>query len=162
MRQLGGQAEDLVGADVRSAIAKPRRRAVVAAWRALRENGFRSRVLGAYGHSCAMCGVQLGLLDAAHILPAAHPDSTDGTNNGVALCALHHRAFDRTLVTFDSEFRTHANEDMISRLAAENKDGGLTAFRDALQPILALPPDRRDRPGKRFIDSANELRGWAL
>lgn len=162
LQQLGSQAEELDDSDVDSAVAEPRRFAVVAAKRALREIGFRNRVLRAYGHSCAMCGVQLGLLDAAHILPAAHPDSTDSTNNGVALCALHHRAFDRTLVTFDSEFRTHANEDMISRLAAENKDGGLTAFRSALQPILAVPPDRRDRPGKRFIDSANELRGWAL
>ena len=70
--------------------------------------------------------------------------------------------FDRTLVTFDAEFRTHANDDMISRLAAENRDGGLTAFRHALRPTLALPPDRRDRPSVRFIESANELKGWAM
>ena len=160
--QLGSQAEDLDDADVESAIATPRRYAVVAAKRALRDISFRNRVLGAYGHSCAMCGLQLGLLDAAHILPAAHRDSTDDTSNGVALCALHHRAFDRTLVTFDAEFRTHANEAMISRLAAENRDGGLTTFRRALRPVLTLPPDRRDRPSRRFIDSANQLRGWAL
>lgn len=162
LRQLGGQAEDVDEADVHGAVAAPRRYAVVAARRALREISFRSRVLGAYGHSCAMCGVQLGLLDAAHILPAAHPDSTDGTNNGVALCALHHRAFDGTLVTFDAAFRTHANDDTIARLVAENRDGGLTAFRHALRPILALPPDRRDRPGRRFVNDANKLRGWAV
>ena len=92
LRQLGDQAEDLDDADVIGEIAEPRRYAVIAARRALREIDFRSRVLGAYGHSCAMCGIQLGLLDAAHILPAAHPDSTDDTNNGVALCTLHHRA----------------------------------------------------------------------
>ena len=162
LQQLGSQAEDLDDADVHGAVAAPRRYAVVAARRALREIGFRNRVLGAYGHSCAMCGIQLGLLDAAHILPAAHPDSTDDTNNGVALCALHHRALDRTLVTFDAEFRTHANDDMISRLAALNRDGGIMAFRHALRPILALPPDRRDRPSRHFVDRANELRGWAF
>lgn len=160
LQRLGDEAETMDEAAVRDVVAAPRRYAVVAARRALREIGFRNRVLAAYGHGCAMCTMQLRLLDAAHILPAAHPDSTDGTNNGVALCALHHRAFDRTLVTFDAEFRTHANEAMIQRLAAERRDGGLQAFRQALRPILALPPDRRDRPARHFVDSANELRGW--
>ena len=160
LQRLGDQAETMDEAAVHDVVAAPRRYAVVAARRALREIGFRSRVLAAYGHGCAMCGMQLRLLDAAHILPAAHPDSTDGTNNGVALCALHHRAFDGRLVTFDAEYRTHANEIVIQQLAAERRDGGLQAFRQALRPILALPPDRRDRPARHFVDSANELRGW--
>ena len=159
LQQLSEQT-DVDDTQMQEAVAEPRRFAVVSARRALREIGFRNRVLVAYGQSCAMCGVQLRLLDAAHILPAAHPESTDGTDNGVALCATHHRALDRTLVTFDAEFRTHANEAMIERLAAENRDGGLAAFRRALRPILALPPDQRDRPARRFVDKANELRGW--
>ena len=162
LRQVGERAEEMAETEVREVVAEPRRHAVVAARRALREIGFRNRVLVAYGHGCAMCGVQLRLLDAAHILPAVHPDSTDGTDNGVALCALHHRAFDRTLVTFDAKFRTHVHDVMIERLAAENQDGGLAAFRRALRPILALPPDRRDRPGRLFVNKANDLRGWTL
>lgn len=156
-----GEVANVDDTDVRGVVAEPRRYAVVAARRALREIGFRNRVLGAYGHRCAMCGIQLRLLDAAHILPAAHPESTDGTDNGIALCALHHRAYDRTLVTFDAEFRTHANDAVIERLTAENRDGGLAAFRRDLRPILGLPPDRRDRPAQRFVNKANELRGWA-
>lgn len=159
LQQLSEQT-DVDDTQMREVVAEPRRYAVVSAKRALREIGFRNRVLVAYGQSCAMCGVQLRLLDAAHILPAAHPESTDGTDNGVALCALHHRAFDRTLVTFDAKFRTHANEAMIERLAAESRDGGLAPFRRALRPILALPPDQRDRPARHFVDKANELRGW--
>lgn len=162
LQQIGEEVANVDDTDVRVAVAEPRRYAVVAARRALREIGFRNRVLGAYGHRCAMCGIQLRLLDAAHILPAAHPESTDGTDNGIALCALHHRAYDRTLVTFDAEFRTHANGAVIERLTAENKDGGLTAFRRDLRPILGLPPDRRDWPAERFVNSANELRGWAI
>lgn len=161
LQQLSEQT-DVDDTQMREMVAEPRRYAVVSARRALREIGFRSRVLVAYGQSCAMCGVQLRLLDAAHILPAAHPESTDGTDNGVALCALHHRAFDRTLVTFDAEFRTHTNDAMIERLAAENRAGGLAAFRYALRPILLpLPPDQRDRPAPHFVEKANELRGWA-
>ena len=109
-----------------------------------------------------MCGIQLRLLDGAHILPAAHPDSTDGTDNGVALCALHHRAFDRAFITFDQEFRIHVNENMTNELQAANLGDGLEAFKDALRPELALPPDKRDRPARRFIEKANELRGWPL
>ena len=162
LQQIGEEVANVDDTDVRVAVAEPRRYAVVAARRALREIGFRNRVLGAYGHRCAMCGIQLRLLDAAHILPAAHPESTDGTDNGIALCALHHRAYDRTLVTFDAEFRTHANDAVIERLTAENRDGGLATFRRDLRPILGLPPDRRDRPAQRFVNKANELRGWAI
>ena len=160
LQQIGKHGGDVTETDVEGVVADSRRYAVVATKRALRDIGFRNRVLCAYGHSCAMCGVQLRLLDAAHILPAAHPDSTDGTDNGVALCALHHRAFDRTLVTFDPKFRIHANGGLIERLKAENRDGGLSAFRRRLRSILILPPDGRDRPAQHFVTTANQLRGW--
>lgn len=156
-----GEEAGSVDDSVERVVGQSRRYAVVAAKRALREISFRNRVLRAYGDSCAMCGTQLRLLDAAHILPAAHPESTDGTDNGVALCALHHRAFDRTLVTFDAQFRTHVNEPAATRLEEENRAGGLGAFRRALRPILELPPASRDRPARHFVDRANELRGWA-
>ena len=94
--------------------------------------------------------------------PAAHADSTDGTNNGVALCALHHRAYDSELVTFDPAFRTHVNDAKAIGLKEKGHDGGLSAFRSALQPMLTLPSDGRDRPARRFIDRANELRGWTF
>ena len=162
LNQIGAEAAHVDENDGLGVVAEPRRYAMIAARRALRESDFANRVLGAYGHRCAMCGIQLRLLDAAHILPAAHPESTDGTDNGIALCALHHRAYDRTLVTFDAEFRTHANDAVIERLTAENRDGGLAAFRRDLRPILGLPPDRRDRPAQRFVNKANELRGWAI
>ena len=160
LQQLGGSRVQVTDTQVAGAIAAPRRLAVLAAKRALRASDFRSRVLGAYGHSCAMCGIQLRLLDAAHILPAAHADSTDGTDNGVALCVLHHRAYDGELVTFDTAFRTHVNGEMARTLREEGHDSGLPEFRRALRPRLALPPRPQDRPARRFIDRANALRGW--
>ena len=162
LQQLGSRQERMVDAQVNEVIAEPRRYAVLATKRALRESGFRNRVLVAYGHSCAMCGVQLRLLDAAHILPAAHAESTDGTDNGVALCVLHHRAYDGELVTFDAAFRTHVNDALAQRLQEEGHAGGLSAFRRVLRPKLALPPNGRDRPARHFIDQANALRGWAV
>ena len=67
--------------------------------RKYRATDFRKRVLGAYQHQCAFCGVQLELIDAAHIIPVAAVTSTDETKNGIALCKLHHTAFDRNLVS---------------------------------------------------------------
>ncbi len=162
LSRIGQDPDAVDDTEVEEKIAESRRYAVLSTKRALRETGFRKRVLTAYGQSCAMCGIQLRLLDGAHILPTAHPDSTDGTDNGVALCALHHRAFDRALVTFDFEFRIHVNESMARELKAAEHAGGLEAFKDALRPVLTLPPDRRDRPAQRFVEKANELRGWSL
>ena len=162
LSRIGQNPAGVDDAEVEEKIAEPRRYAVLSAKRALRETGFRKRVLTAYGQSCAMCGIQLRLLDGAHILPAAHPESTDGTDNGVALCALHHRAFDRAFITFDQEFRIHVNESMANELKAANREGGLAAFKGALRPELALPSEKQDRPARRFIEKANELRGWPL
>jgi len=48
-----------------------------------REASFRQRVLVAYNYTRAMCHLQLDLVEAAHILPVAIPDSTDETANGL-------------------------------------------------------------------------------
>ena len=162
LNRIGQDPDAVDDTEVEENIAESRRYAVLSTKRALRDTGFRKRVLTAYGQSCAMCGIQLRLLDGAHILPAAHPDSTDGTDNGVALCALHHRAFDRALVTFDFNYRIHVNENMANEMRATEHAGGLEMFKNALRPVLTLPPDRRDRPARRFVDAANELRGWLL
>lgn len=109
-----------------------------------------------------MCGIQLKLLDGAHILPAKHPDSTDQTHNGIALCPLHHRSYDNALVTFDADFKTYLNGEMIDKLEAANLVGGLERFEGELRTMILLPPDRRDRPSKHFVELANRDRGWTL
>lgn len=148
--------------EIEDQVPEPRRYAIVSTKKALRDANFKDRVLTAYSSACAMCGVQLRLLDAAHILPAAHPDSTDETSNGVALCALHHRAYDRGFITFDSKYRIHRNEDMEHEFQASGLDGGLADFQARLFPIIEVPPDRADRPAAAYIDQVNGLRGWNL
>lgn len=162
LRQIGEDPDEVTDEEIDAQVAEPRRCAVISTKRALREIDFRDRVLTAYSHRCAICGVQLRLLDAAHILPVAHPDSTDATSHDVALCALHHRAFDRAFVTFGADFRVRVNGDMVEELKAADSAGGLEAFEKALRPILALPPDRKDRPAPAFVEAANALRGWSL
>ncbi|MBS0309170.1 MAG: HNH endonuclease, partial [Proteobacteria bacterium] len=90
-----------------------------------RASDFRRRVLGAYEHRCAVCGVQLKLIDAAHIIPVAASSSTDETKNGIALCKLHHFAFDRNLLSFDERYKIEISDSEVERLTAENLAAGL-------------------------------------
>jgi putative restriction endonuclease len=70
----------------------------------LRDPHFRRRILIAYEYRCAVCGfnVRLGdnliAVEAAHIKwhQAGGPDSVE---NGIALCAIHHKLFDRGVFT---------------------------------------------------------------
>lgn len=137
-----------------------RRKVMSTALRLLRDHRFGETVLTAYAHRCAFCGVQLRLLDAAHILPVAHPDSNDMVTNGVALCALHHRAYDMALVTFDQTFAILVSHSMRIELAANGRDGGLAAFEAALSPALLLPQAQVNHPSPQMIRKANTLRGW--
>lgn len=143
-------------------VAEERKRALISTMRNLRALDFRERVLSAYGHRCAMCGVQLRLIEGAHILPVSDPKSTDQTANGVALCALHHRAYDNGFVTFDAAFSIHINEKSASLLKKSNYGFGLKEFRNALKPTIHVPAIKSDRPATKFVNSANALRGWSL
>lgn len=125
-----------------------------------RDASFRERVLTAYRFSCAFCGIQLRLVDAAHIVPVADDAGSDDTSNGVALCTLHHRAFDNGLVSFNTEFETQISDRRLKQLSAENRTEGSGAFRTALKPIISLPPDIRDRPDRDFILRGRSIRGW--
>ncbi len=69
---------------------------------------FREKVLQAYDYRCAVCGfdVRIGhfpvALEAAHIKwhVAGGPDSEE---NGLALCSLHHKLFDRGAFTISKK-----------------------------------------------------------
>jgi putative restriction endonuclease len=75
-----------------------------------RDPRFRDRVLVAYGYSCAVCGYDLRLHHAPIALEAAHikwhqagGPSTEA--NGLALCTMHHKLFDRGVIGIDPERR---------------------------------------------------------
>lgn len=140
----------------------PRRQVMASVRRAVRAYRFGARVIAAYKHRCAFCGVQLRLLDAAHILPVAHPDSVDRTANGVAVCTLHHRAYDNALLTFDDSYLVHVNERQVEMMVQQGLAGGIEGFRSALQDRILLPDAAADRPAAANIRQANKHRGWIL
>jgi putative restriction endonuclease len=85
----------------------------------LHQQGFRERVLRAYQQQCAICRLRHDeLLDAAHILPDGHPKGEPIVPNGLALCALHHAAFDRNILGIRPDFIVEVRMDIL-----REKDG---------------------------------------
>lgn len=68
---------------------------------------FSDAVHNAYGGRCAVTGLSVrALLTASHIIPWAKSEAHRlDPQNGIALNALHDRAFDRGLITFDDDLR---------------------------------------------------------
>lgn len=68
-----------------------------------------------YGDQCALCGVRMLLLRIPLGLEAAHIqwfafDGPDEVTNGIALCALHHKAFDLGAFTVDPDGKVLVSE----------------------------------------------------
>jgi putative restriction endonuclease len=67
--------------------------------RRLHQRSFRMRVLNAYNEQCTMCRLRHSeLLDAAHIIPDGEPGGEPVISNGLALCKLHHAAYDNFFI----------------------------------------------------------------
>ncbi len=68
---------------------------------------FRRSVLSNYNYQCAMCRIDnKKLLNAGHIIPWSVDERYRADpQNGLSLCALHDRAFDRGLLTLDNDYR---------------------------------------------------------
>jgi putative restriction endonuclease len=81
-----------------------------------RDPKFREKILRAYGYSCAVCGFNIRLsntlvgIEAAHIkwYQAGGPDEEE---NGIALCSLHHKLFDRGVFTISNSSQMIVSQD---------------------------------------------------
>lgn len=130
-------------------VAETQRRYAVATVRhRLHQRRFRERVLTAYRERCAVCRLRhRQLLDATHIIP----DSEEGeprVTNGLALCKLHHAAFDALFFGIRSDFRV-----VVRRSLLEEEDGpmllhGLQGIHDI---SIVLPRNQGLRPDVELL-----------
>jgi putative restriction endonuclease len=68
----------------------------------LHQQRFKVDVMRAYRHRCAICALrERSLVQAAHIVPDTDPAGIAAVVNGLALCAIHHLAYDRNLLGID-------------------------------------------------------------
>jgi predicted restriction endonuclease len=83
---------------------------------------FHDTVLASYDYHCTICELGLlELLNASHIIPwSKNVERRADPRNGLALCVLHDRAFDRGLLAISDSFTV-----LISRKAKEQNSSRL-------------------------------------
>jgi putative restriction endonuclease len=126
----------------------------VAARHRLHQSAFRIRVLRAYRQTCALCRLRHSeLLDAAHIAPDADPLGEPVVANGVALCKLHHAAFDRDFLGIRPDCIVEIRRDIL-----EETDGPmlLHGLQDFHGQAIWTPSDSRNKPRIELLEMRYE------
>jgi len=157
--QAATAGQDIPEEDV-DALPAPRQPVIrtVQQWPRLRS--FRIGVLAAYDGHCAICRIQLDLVEAAHIIPVGHPESNEMKCNGLALCPLHHDAYDDALLGVGDNYHIVANAARLDDLVARGIGTGADLFRTLHCSTILLPPSQPDRPRPAYLREGLRVRGW--
>jgi putative restriction endonuclease len=125
------------------------RRERVAATRLARDGRFSALVKEQYGQSCALCGVQLDIVEGAHIIPVREEGSADEVWNGVALCPNHHGLYDASAFVIRPDLNVRVDDDLVAYFRENNLDQGLGLLTDhdrrAIRPPAFWQRDARLR-----------------
>ncbi|PWJ46861.1 putative restriction endonuclease [Quadrisphaera granulorum] len=136
-----------------------RRYVVAQTRRRLHQPVFRATVMRAYASRCTVCSLRHErLLDAAHIVPDADPRGIASVRNGLAMCKIHHAAFDADILGIrpvaDGVGVVEIRADLL-----EEKDGpmllhGLQGHHR--QPLRVTPIDEAERPARELLERRYE------
>jgi len=119
--------------------------------RRLHQPEFRGRVLRAYDRHCTVCKLETPqLLDAAHILPDSHVMGEAIVRNGLALCKIHHAAYDANLLGISPDNVVHINRELLDIADGPMLQHGLKDMH--LQRLLWSPRKPNDRPDTQRLD----------
>lgn len=122
-----------------------------------RDNSFVREVKEAYNERCAVCGNRRispngnPEVEAAHIYPK-HKGGSDTIENGIALCRLHHWAFDVGWITI--------TEDYIIRVADRPNLDGYSEFQSLEGEEIILPDNNTLQPHEKFLSNHKSLHGF--
>lgn len=142
-------------ADLSTEVHEIRRQYVTAVTvRRLHQHQFRARVLRAYRNRCAVCRLRHAeLLDAAHILPDSDPRGESVVENGMALCKIHHAAFDRHILGIRPDLFVEIRSDILQEIDGPMLRYGLQEMNGAK---LYLPSSDLLKPGRSFVEARYE------
>ena len=105
---------------------------------------FRERVLDAYQRHCAVCRLKRSeLLDAAHIIGDTEVHGAPHVSNGIALCKLHHSAFDANIMGIRPDYVIEIRADVLHDVDGPMLIHGLQGWD---RKMLAVPRQRTLRP----------------
>jgi putative restriction endonuclease len=110
----------------------------------LHQQRFRIDVLRAYRERYAICALkEPALVQAAHIIDDRSPEGIAAVINGIALCAIHHLAYDRNLLGIDPAGVVHIAGRLLNEVDGPMLTTGLQGFHGH---AIALPRRPADRP----------------
>ena len=116
----------------------------------LHQRGFREKVLHAYRSQCTLCKLKhLELLDAAHIIPDGEPESRPTVDNGLALCKLHHAAFDSFILGISPDYKIEIRKDVLDEIDGPMLQHGLKELNNN---TIILPSHKRNWPNRDFLE----------
>jgi predicted restriction endonuclease len=144
-------------ADVPLLAAETRKQIIAAVSRYIRNQNFSIGIKKVY-ERCAICGFRYDyLLDAAHIVPVSQ-GGTDTYDNGLGLCPMCHRMYDKGYILVDKEMNIYMN----SRLAEEFQQLGLADSLERVQATLLetlwLPENEDYHPSSENLRRMFEAR----
>lgn len=132
-----GEIADLAAEDIREYKSAVHRRRI-------HQDVFRTRVLHAYRDRCAICNLgRRGLLDAAHIVDDSHEDGLAIVPNGLALCRIHHGAYDQYLIGIRPNLTLEVAEDVLEEVDGPMLQHGLKAI---AEQSIQIPRARSLQP----------------
>jgi putative restriction endonuclease len=121
----------------------------------LHQQAFRERVLEAYREHCAICRLRHHeLLEAAHIVADSEPDGEPRVSNGLALCKLHHAAFDAHILGVNADYCVQVRLDVLNEVDGPMLKHGLQGFHGS---TLLVPSRDALRPDRRFLEERYAL-----
>lgn len=123
-----------------------------------RNSVFREKVKKIYDNTCAVCGKRrLNLVgypevEAAHILPVKM-NGSDNLRNGIALCRLHHWAFDNGLFSIDNDYKIIVNDEI-------KVDKNYKEIYEYENELIFLPKKREFYPYKGCLNKHRKYHGF--
>ncbi|HKS06826.1 MAG TPA: HNH endonuclease [Gemmatimonadaceae bacterium] len=122
----------------------------------LHQRRFRDLIMRAYRTRCAICQLRhADLLDAAHILSDRHERGLPEIPNGLALCKIHHSAYDLDIIGIDPDYRVHVNGDVLKERDGPMLQHGLQQMHGA---DLITPKAESQKPNRDFL--AERFERW--
>ena len=123
--------------------------------RRLHQPIFRATVMRAYQTRCAVCALgHSQLLDAAHIVPDREEAGVAAIRNGLALCKIHHAAFDSRILGVRPDYVIEIRSDLLEEIDGPMLKHGLQERHR--QRLVVLPDTRSERPDRDLLQVAFE------
>ncbi|MDR2924032.1 MAG: HNH endonuclease [Treponema sp.] len=126
----------------------------------IRSRSFRKAVIETYDYTCCICGLKITSpnalyweVEAAHIVPH-NLNGKDDIWNGIALCRLHHWAFDVGWFSFSNKYRVMLSSQMKNIPNDFGKINGCEFFRNSLEANkrILLPEVHSMHPHENAVE----------